>query len=128
MSSLEDSPFAFDHDPLATSDFEQPDDGAARGAAAGRGRGRRAAVLLAVASVALAAVALGLGASEGGWAAVAVGALAYLLAVASDLRSRLLRRARRNYRRPWPAALLRPVVFSAALGAAWLAAEGLASP
>ena len=127
MNSLEDSPFAFDEDPLATAGFERPDDGAARGAATGRARGRRAVLLLAVVSTALAAAALGMGSSGGGWAAVAGGALAYLLAVASDLRSRLLRRARRNYRRPWPTALLRPVVFWAALWAAWLAAEGLAA-
>ena len=127
MASRDDDPFALDDDPLDGLDFQQVDGRSSEGEAAERSRPQRTVMLLAIASVALAAAALVVGANRGAWATVAIGVIAYLLAVASDLRNRRIRRLWRSYRRPWPTALLRLAVFWVAVAAAWLAASGLAS-
>lgn len=126
MSNWEDDPFALDGEP-SDAEFEGARDGAVSDRAADHDRGRRVALLLVVTSVAAAVAALALGSRGTGWAAVAAGAAAYFLAVAADLRSRRTRRVQRHYNRPWATALLRLAVFWTALGAAWLAASGLAA-
>ena len=120
-------PFAFGDDPLHDVEFEPAAEGESPDQPATTPRRERGVTLLALASLAGAAAALVMGASHTGWATVAVGTLAYLLAVASDLRQRQMRRSRRRYDRPWATALLRLVVFWAAVAAAWLAASGLAA-
>lgn len=118
----QDDPFAFD------DGFEQ--DGA--DAAATKDRKRRLpdgrVLAMCLAALVGAVVALVAGAREAGWLTVAVGALAYLSAAAGDLRLRSIRHAMRRYGRPWPTAALRVVVLLAAVGAAWMAARGLATP
>ena len=126
MSNWNDDPFALDDDPLDDLDFQQVD-GRAAGSEAERSRPKRNVLLLGLASMALSAAALVVGSNGGAWATVAVGVVAYLFAVTSDLRNRRIRRLQRSYRRPWPTALLRLAVFWVVAGAAWLAASGLAS-
>ena len=125
--SWQDDPFAFDDDPPHDVEFEQAVEDSAPGGARERYRGGRTVLLIALASLAVTAVSLVMGARHAGWATVAVGTPAYVLAVASDLRQRQMRRSRRRYDRPWATALLRLVVFWAAVAAAWLAASGLAA-
>ena len=125
MSNWDDDPFALDDDPLDGLDFQQVEGNSANKAK--RSRPKRNVLLLAIVSLALGAAALVIGSNGGAWATVAVGVVAYLLAVASDLRSRRMRRLQRNYRRPWPTALLRLAVYWVVVGAAWLAASGLAA-
>ena len=126
MSTWQDDPFAFD-DGFDDLEFEQVG-GESPASPAKQRDGVGLSLLIAVASLVAAAVSLAMGASHVGWATVAVGALAYLLAAAGDLRQRRLRRSRRIYARPWATALLRLLVFWAAVGAAWMAASGLATP
>ena len=123
--SWQDDPFALD-DVLDDAAFEQPAEDSQNVQASRRRRAGRTALLIAVASLAVVTVSLVMGASDAGRATVAVGAVAYVLALASDLRQRRARRSKRRYGRPWATALLRLVVFWAAIGAVWLAASGLA--
>ena len=125
-STWQDDPFEFD-DPLFGNDFEQADDDGSPSRTGRRRRSGRGVLLIAVVSLASAGVSLAMGANHAGWATVAVGAAAYALAATADLRYRRLRRSRRMFNRPWATALLRVVVFWAAVGAAWLAAAGLAA-
>jgi len=127
VSYWQDDPFELDDEPLHDVEFERAAEDSSSGGATRRDRRGRSVLLIAVVSLAVAAVSLVMGAGHAGWATVAVGAVAYLLAVASDLRQRQLRRSRRRYDRPWATVLLRLVVFWAAVGAAWLAASGLAA-
>ncbi|MYE76875.1 MAG: hypothetical protein F4232_10810 [Acidimicrobiaceae bacterium] len=127
MTSWEHDPFAFEEDPLSSTDSERSPEDSPRVKAGGRATGRRSVLLLAAASIAAVVGAIWLGESGGAWGAVVLGGLAYLLAVAVDLRIRVIRRLRRRYDRPWLTALLRLAVFWAAVGAAWLAASGLAA-
>ena len=127
MSNWQHDPFAFEDDPLLAPSFSSSADIAVEARAEAHARGARAVWLLAVCAIALAAASLVLGASGGAWATVAAGGLGYALAVVADLRNRMRRRIQRNYRRPWPTACCRLVVFWAAVGAAWLAAAGLAA-
>lgn len=126
MSDWSDNPFAFDDDPLSDDEFDQA---VARSPASGKRQTRagRTVALTAAASLATTVAALVMGARHAGWATVAVGVVAYALAVASDLRQRRERHSRRRYDRPWATALLRLVVFWAVVGAAWMAASGLAA-
>ena len=126
-STWQDDPFEFDGDPLFGSEFEQAAEDGSSGGAGRRRPGRLGVLLIAVVSLAGAAASLAMGANHSGWATVAVGAAAYLLAVAADLRHRRLRRSQRAFDRPWATALLRLAVFWASAGAAWLAASGLAA-
>lgn len=126
-STWQDDPFEFDGDPLFGNEFEQAAEGGSSVGAERRRRGGLGVLLIAVLSLAGASVSLAMGANHAGWATVAVGAAAYLLAAAADLRHRRLRRARRNFNRPWMTALLRLVVFCAVAGAGWMAAAGLAA-
>ena len=127
MTSWEHDPFAFEEDPLSSTDAERTHEDSARVKAGDRARGRRSIQLLAAASIAAVIGAIWLGESGGAWGAVVLGVLAYLLAVAVDLRIRVIRRLSRRYDRPWPTVLLRLAVFWAAVGAAWLAASGIAA-
>ena len=125
-TSWQDDPFALDD--LFDDGHDQAETG---GAPAKKGKRRltdRGVVALCLASLVGAVIAVVVGANEAGWLAVVVGGLAYLSAVAGDLRQRSIRYRRHNYRRPWPTAALRVAVFLAAVGAAWLAARGLATP
>ena len=125
-ASWQDDPFAFE-DP-----FDDGFDQAATGTVSVQERKRRlpdrGVVALSLVSMAGAVIALVMGANEAGWLTVAVGGFAYLAAAAGDLRQRRIRHAKRVYRRPWPTAALRIVAFLAAVGAAWMAARGLAAP
>lgn len=124
-SSWQDDPFAFDD--LSDEGFDQAETG---GAPAKKSKRRTDGGVLALCAAALvgAAIAVVMGAGEAGWITVAAGAPAYLAAAAGDLRRRSIRHRERNYKRPWPTAALRVVVFLAAVGAAWMAARGLAAP
>ena len=122
-----EDPFAFDDDLLSDAGFEQTIGDSSPGATGRQTRAGRAALLIAATSVTVAVVSLVVGARHAGWATVAVGTVAYLLAVASDLRLRQIRHSRRRYGRPWATVLLRLAVFWGAVGAAWLAASGLAA-
>ena len=125
-SSWQDDPFAFDD--LFDDGSDQAETG---GAPAKKGKRRLTdggVLALCLAAPVGAVVAVVMGANEAGWLTVAVGALAYLAAAAGDLRQRSIRHRKRNYKRPWPTAVLRIVVFLAAAVAAWLAARGLATP
>ena len=125
-SSWQDDPFAFDDLFDEGSDQDVPGD-----ASLSKRRRRhldRGVLVLSLVSMAGAVTAVVMGANEAGWLAAAAGALAYLLAAAGDLRQRSIRHRKRNYKRPWPTAALRIVVFLAAAVAAWLAARGLATP
>lgn len=126
-SSWQDDPFAFDDDLLQDAEFDQAAEGLPAGGTERQTRAGRAALLFAAASLAGTVVALVMGARHAGWATVAVGCAAYQLAVVSDLGQRKARHSRRRYDRPWDTALLRLVVFWAVVGAAWLAASGLAA-
>lgn len=126
-SDWQDDPFAFDDDLLQDAEFDYAAEGLSAGGTERQNGAGRAVLLIAAASLAGAVVAFVMGARHAGWATVAVGAAAYLLAVAADLSQRKARHSRRRYDRPWATALLRLVVFSAAVGAAWLAASGLAA-
>ena len=126
MSNWDDDPFALDDDPLDDLSFQQGDS-RVEGSETKRSRPKRNVLLLAMASIAVSVVALVVGANGGAWGTVAVGVVAYLLAVTSDLRNRRIRRFQRSYRRPWSTALLRLAVFWVVVGAAWLAASGLAA-
>ncbi len=125
-ASWQDDPFAFEEG------FEDGFDEAVTGGAppkkSTRRLGDRRVLAWSLVSLAGAVVAVAMGANEAGWLTLAVGGLAYLAAVAGDLRQRSVRHARRVYGRPWPTASLRIVVFLAAVGGAWLAAKGLATP
>ena len=127
MTSWEHDPFAFEEDPLGSTDSERTHEDSTRVKAGDRARGPRSVQLLAAASIAAVLGAIWLGESGGAWGTVVLGGLAYLLAVAADLRVRVIRRLRRRYDRPWLTALLRLAVFWAAVGAAWLAASGIAA-
>ena len=125
-SSWQDDPFALDD--LFDEEFDQPETG---GSPTKRDKRRVTdGVVLALCLAALLGVAIAvvMGANETGLLTVAVGALAYLAAAAGDLRQRSIRHGKRNYKRPWLTAALRVVVFLAAVGAAWMAARGLAAP
>lgn len=125
-ASWQDDPFAFDD--LLDDVHDQSETG---GAPAKKGKRRltdRGVVALCLAALVGALIAVVVGANEAGWLAVVVGGLAYLSAVAGDLRQRSIRYRKHNYKRPWPTAALRVVVFLVAVGAAWLAARGLATP
>ena len=122
-----EDPFAFDDDALDPAAFD-PSAGNSSSAGTRKTRARRAVLFVIAASLAATVVSLVMGARHAGWATVAVGTVAYLLAVASDLRERQIRHSVRRHDRPWATALLRLVVFWAAAGAAWLAASGLAGP
>ena len=125
-SSWQDDPFAFDD--LFDEGFDQEETG---GSSPKKSKHRlvdRSVLALCLVALVGAVSALVVGANEAGWLAVVVGALAYLSAVAGDLQQRSIRHRKRNYRRPWPTTALRFVVFLAAVGAAWLAARGLATP
>lgn len=126
-SSWQDDPFAFDDDLLQDAEFDQTAESASPGGTKRRDRSGRAVLLFAAVSLAATVVTLVIGARHAGWATVAVGGGAYLLAVASDLSRRKARHSRRRYDRPWATVLLRLVVFWAAVCAAWLAASGLAA-
>ena len=80
------------------------------------------AVSLAVASAAL---VLSLAGTRG-YGIVGLAAVAYLLAVLSDLYARRSRHDVRNYRRPLSMAGLRVVTFVTALWVGWLVASSLA--
>ena len=124
-ASWQDDPFAFE------DSFDDGLDQVATDAASATARKRRlldrGVLTLCIASLVGAVLSVVMGASETGWLTVLVGALAYLSAAAGDLRQRSIRHTKRNYKRPWPTAALRIVVFLAAVGAAWLAARGLAT-
>lgn len=125
-ASWQDDPFAFDD--LFDNGQDQMETG---GAPVKNGKRRltdRGVVALCLAALVGAVVAVVVGANEAGWLAVVVGGFAYLSAVAGDLRQRSIRYRKHNYKRPWPTAAMRVVVFLAAVGAAWLAARGLATP
>ena len=125
-SSWQDDPFAFDD--LFGDEFDQAETADAP-AKKGKRRLTDGGVLaLCIAALVGAVIAVVMGANEAGWLTVAVGVLAYLAAAVGDLRQRSIRHRKRNYKRPWPTAALRVVVFLAAVGAAWMAARGLATP
>ena len=126
-SSWQDDPFAFDDDLLPDAEFDHAADRSLADGSRRQTRVGRAVLLAGAASLALAVIALVMGTRHAGWATVAVGATAYLLAVISDLRLRKDRYSRRLYGRSWATTLLRLVVFWSAVGAAWLAASGLAA-
>ena len=125
-ASWQDDPFALDD--LFDDGFDQ----GRTDAAPARGRKRqlpdRGVLAMCLTALVGAVLALVAGAREAGWVTVAIGALAYLAAAAGDLRQRSIRHRERSYKRPWPIAALRVVVFLAAAGAVWLAARGLATP
>ncbi len=125
-ANWQDDPFAFE-DPF-NDGFDQAAAGTADVQKGKRRLPDRGVVALSLASLAGAVIAVVMGAIEAGWPTVAVGGFAYLAAAAGDLRQRRMRQAKRVYRRPWPTAVLRIVVFLAAVGAAWMAARGLATP
>lgn len=122
-----EDPFAFDDDALDAAAFDSTAENS-MSSGTGKIRAKRAVLLVIAVSLAATVVSLVMGASHAGWATVAVGTVAYLMAVASDLRQRQIRHSVRRYDRPWVTALLRFLVFWAAVGAAWLAASGLAGP
>jgi len=126
-ASWQDDPFALD-DGLFDDGFDPVATDAASVSKHERRFPDRGVVALCLAALAGAVLALVAGAREAGWLTVLVGALAYLSAAAADLRQRSIRHAKRNYKRPWPTAALRIAVFLAAVGAAWMAARGLATP
>ena len=125
MSTWQDDPFAFG-DGFDDLEFEQASGSTPPGSTKNRD-GVGVTLVIVAAAVVAAIVALVMGANHAGWATVVVGALAYLMAAAGDLRQRSRRRSRRVYARPWASALLRLLVFWAAVGAAWMAASGLAA-
>jgi hypothetical protein len=125
-SSWQDDPFAFDD--LFDDGFDQAE---TDGVPAKRGKRRLTdggVLALCTAALVGAAIAVLMGANEAGWLTLAIGVLAYLAAAAGDLRQRSIRHRKRNYKRPLLTAALRVVVFLAAVGAAWMAARGLATP
>ena len=121
-SSWQDDPFAFD------DLFDEAETGGSSPSKRKRRLADRRVLALCLVALTGAVSAVVMGANEAGWLAVVVGALAYLSAVAGDLRQRSIRYRKHNYKRPWPTAALRVVVFLAAVSAAWLAARGLATP
>lgn len=125
-SSWQDDPFAFDD--LFEDGFDQAEAGGLSPKKSKRRLADRGVLALCLVALVGAVSAVVMGANEAGWLAVVVGALAHLAAAAGDLRQRSIRHRKRNYKRPWPTAALRVVVFLAAVGAAWLAARGLATP
>ena len=125
-ASWQDDPFALDD--LFDEGFDQAETGDAPLKKGKRRLADGGVVALCLAALVGAAIAFVMGANEAGWLTVAVGVLAYLAAAAGDLRQRSIRHRKRNYKRPWPTAALRVIVFLAAVGAAWMAARGLATP
>ena len=126
-ASWQDDPFVFD------DLFDDGHDQAETGGSPAKKKGKsqltdRGVVALCLAALVGAVIAVVVGVNEGGWLAVVVGGLAYLSAVAGDLRQRSIRYRKHSYKRPWPTAALRVAVFLVAVGAAWLAARGLATP
>lgn len=118
-------PFETSADPAGRPDGV----GKPAGAAFRRGlrRARRRPGLSAAAAVVLAAAAVSAGYQESGWAAPALGCLAYASAVHAEFARRSRRGPPRRRIERLGSAALRLAAFWAAIAAAWLAARGLAA-
>ena len=97
-ASWQDDPFAFEDG--FDDGFDEAVTGGAPPKKGTRRLGDRRVLAWSLVSLAGAVVAVAMGANELGWLTVTVGGLAYLAAVAGDLRQRSVRHARRVYGRP----------------------------